>query len=122
MIRQFFITNKSGGMIFKYEKDIHTDINSLLVLTSSLYSINVISSKAVNRSVSRQTVHFRNTVITIFKTITGTAFIFVADSPVTTLFDEVYAHYCSFVTKNPFYSVEMPINCAKFQPHVLFSD
>lgn len=120
MIEQFFIINKSGGMIFKHEREGKTEMNSLLILTSSLYSIGLMSSRMADRPVNNQVVYLRNRVITMFKTVTSTTFVFVADRPVDVLFERVYAHYCEYVTRNPFYSVEMPINCARFRPHLLF--
>lgn len=124
MVEQFFIVNKSGGMIFKHEREDkdNADINSHLILTSSLYSINLISSKVTNKLMGNQVIYFRKRVITIFKAVTGTMFIFVAEKPVDVLFEKVYGHYCDYVTKNPFYCMEMPINCTKFQPQLLFDD
>ncbi|CAD25387.1 hypothetical protein [Encephalitozoon cuniculi GB-M1] len=119
-VEQFFIINKSGGMVFKYEREGETEINSLLILTSSLYSVSVILTKTIDGPVPRLVVYFRNRVITIFRTTTGTSFVFVADRPVDALFERIYSHYCQYVTRNPFHSPEMPIQCSKFKPHLMF--
>ncbi|AFN83113.1 transport protein particle complex subunit [Encephalitozoon romaleae SJ-2008] len=122
VVEQLFIINKSGGMVFKYEREENTDINSFLILTSSLYSVSVILSKVMDNPASRQVVYFRNRTISIFRTITGLVFVFVADKPADALFERVYSHYCKYVTRDPFYSPEMPIQCSKFRPHLLFEN
>ncbi|KAG5860014.1 Sybindin-like protein [Encephalitozoon hellem] len=120
VVEQFFIINKSGGMVFKYEREEKTDINSLLILTSSLYSVSVMLSKVMDKPAPKQVVYFKNRAISIFRTITGLVFVFVADEPADNLFERVYYHYCKYVTRDPFYSPEMPIQCSKFRPHILF--
>ncbi|ADM11626.1 transport protein particle complex subunit [Encephalitozoon intestinalis ATCC 50506] len=120
LVEQFFIINKSGGMVYKYEREGETSINSLLILTSSLYSVSVILSRIMGKSAAKQTIRLQNRVITVFRTITNMVFVFVADEPVDSLFEKVYSHYCKYVTRNPFHSPEMPIQCSKFKPHLLF--
>lgn len=122
VVEQFFIINRSGGMIFKYEREENTDINSFLILTSSLYSVSVILSKIMDKPASRQVIYFRNRTISIFRAITGLVFVFVADKPADALFERVYSHYCKYVTRDPFHSSEMPIQCSKFRPHLLFDN
>lgn len=120
VVEQFFIINRSGGMVFKYEREAETEINSLLVLTSSLYSVSAMLSGMVPSPMARQAIYFRSRVITIFRTVTGTTFVFVADKPADSLFERVYSHYCEYVTRNPFHCPEMPIQCSRFLPHLLF--
>lgn len=120
MISQFFIINKSGGMIYSYEKTRKTDLNTLLILTSSLHSIFHISAQTCDRNPICQTIYLKNSVITFFRTRTNTSFVFVSDKKVKEIFERVYAHYCEYVLRNPFYELEMPINCQKFQPAKYF--
>ncbi|KAM0671655.1 subunit of transport protein particle complex [Ordospora colligata] len=120
-VDQFFIINRSGGMVFRYEKGDSTEINNLLVLTSSLYSTCMISSKISGRSTSKQIIHFENRTISIFKTFSSTMFVFVGEKVSDQTFSRVYTHYCEYVTRNPFHTPEMPINCSKFKPHLIFN-
>ncbi|KAH9411302.1 putative sybindin-like protein [Ordospora pajunii] len=121
-IDQFFIINKSGGMVFRYEKRGCTEINNLLVLTSSLYSTCMISSKITGRPTSKQVIYFKNRTISIFKTFSSTMFVFVGKKVSDLAFSRVYAHYCEYVTRNPFHNPEMPIHCSKFKPHLFFDE
>lgn len=128
-VEQFFIVNKSGGMIYNYEKNPSADTNSLLVLTSVIHSLNELSRNVFKLSEMVQTVSMRNRDLCVFRTLTNLTFIFVYDkeelSPRATprkLFELVFRHFCDYVMANPFYQIEMPINCAKFRPDKYFSN
>lgn len=126
MIEQFFIVNKSGGMIYKHEWVAQTDINSLLVLTSTLHSLNELSRNVLLTNAHFQSVAMGRSSIHMYRTLTGTLFIFVCSAepqgaeglPSSTqkAFESVYRHYCDFVMGSPFYQPGMPINCSKFRP------
>jgi trafficking protein particle complex subunit 4 len=120
MIHQFFIINRSGGMIYKYEAGKQSELNALLVLTSSLHSINHICTKVGEQQDARQIICFRTRVITVFRTVTNLTFVFVSDTRTAGLYEKVYQHYIDFVSKNPFYANEMPISCSKFRPETYF--
>ena len=59
--------------------------------------------------------------LTCFQSITGVRFLVITD-PNQTNIDEINAHiyllYSDYVMKNPFYTLEMPIRCAKFDAHM----
>lgn len=58
--------------------------------------------------------HFR---IQCFQTQTGTKFLLFTEPQqpnVDTMMKKIYELYADFVMKNPFYTVEMPIRCEKF--------
>lgn len=125
MIEQFFIVNKSGGMIYKYEHSRQTEINSLLILTSTLHSLNELSRNVLKTAAYSQTVEMQEMVIHIFRTLTNTMFIFVSkrtgrDDAIHRVFEDVYRHFCDYVLSNPFYQDSMPINCVKFRPDQFF--
>jgi hypothetical protein len=52
-----------------------------------------------------------------FQTLTGTKFLLITEPGqpnVDIIIRKVYELYADFVMKNPFYTVEMPIRCQKF--------
>lgn len=52
-----------------------------------------------------------------FQTVTGTKFLLLTEPQqpnVDTLIRRIYELYTDFVMKNPFYTIEMPIRCEKF--------
>ncbi|KAF2400454.1 Sybindin-like family protein [Trichodelitschia bisporula] len=58
--------------------------------------------------------HFR---LTCFQTLTGTKFLLLtepAQPNVDVVLKKIYELYADYVMKNPFYTVEMPIRCQKF--------
>jgi hypothetical protein len=62
-----------------------------------------------------QIIHFNNQVISVFKSKTGVSFVFVGEhSTPYPLFEKVCYLYCCYVLRNPFYVLEMPVNCEKF--------
>jgi hypothetical protein len=55
--------------------------------------------------------------LTCFQTLTGTKFLLFTEPMqpnVDVIIKRVYELYADFVMKNPFYTVEMPIRCQKF--------
>ena len=55
--------------------------------------------------------------MTCFQTLTGTKFLLFtepAQPNVDSVIKRIYELYADFVMKNPFYTVEMPIRCQKF--------
>lgn len=120
MVKQFFIVNKSGGMIYKYEKEAQEEINKLMVLTSTIHSLNEISRNVLSTDSYLQTVEIGDSTIYIYRTLTNILFIFVSDFHVQKIFEQVYSHFCDCVLSNPFYQPEMPINLCKFNPSKFF--
>ena len=62
--------------------------------------------------------HFR---LTCFQTFTGTKFLLFTEPHqpnVDVIIKKVYELYADYVTKNPFYQLEMPIRCEAFDRHL----
>lgn len=63
--------------------------------------------------------HFR---LTCFQTFTGTKFLLFTEPHqpnVDVIMKKVYELYADYVTKNPFYQLEMPIRCEAFDRHLM---
>jgi trafficking protein particle complex subunit 4 len=61
-----------------------------------------------------ESTHFR---ITCFQAATGVKFLLFTDPPqpnVDVMLRKIYELYSDYVMKNPFYTIEMPIRCEKF--------
>jgi hypothetical protein len=115
MISQFFIINKSGGMIYSYEKSTETDVNDLLVLTSTLHSINVITTELLKQHKDLQIIYNKKNVFSLYKTLTHLSFVFVGNKPISkSVFLKVLSLFCSYVSRNPFYCLDMPISHGLF--------
>lgn len=130
MIEQFFIVNKSGGMVYRYEATAETDVNTLLILTSTLHSLNELSRNVLGTTAFSQVVEMAKRSIYVYRALTGMVFIFVykygaqesgKHIDLRCVFENVYRHFCDFVLSNPFYPDNMPINCSKFKPEQFFT-
>ncbi len=124
MVEQFFIINKAGGMIYKYTKSTENKINSLIILASTIHSLNELTRNIFDIYDFSQVIEMKNINIYIYRTLTNTMFVFSVSkeykTPVFEIFKNVYKHYCDSVLINPFYQLEMPINCKKFNPEKYF--
>ncbi|KAI4290985.1 trafficking protein particle complex subunit 4 [Pancytospora philotis] len=129
MVEQFFIINSSGGMIYKHEAAPTEDVNSALILTSTLHSINEMTRSVFQTKARTQVVQMERTGIHLFRTLTNLMFVFVvrqeAQQPAAAekpgiIFPSVYRHFCDCVMANPFYKLHLPICCAKFKPEQFF--
>lgn len=120
MISQFFIVNKSGGMIYSYLADSGVETNQLLVLASMISSINEIGCSLFKPGSYHHEIIMNKQEIHIYRTLTGMLFVFVATKMPSNLFLLVYKHYCEYVLCNPLYQLEMPISCSKFNPKQFF--
>jgi trafficking protein particle complex subunit 4 len=130
------IINKAGGLV--YNREFHAGMaqlnsNDLLVLAGTFHGVHAITrnivppalNPAVNTSSQNfpiratgievvESSHFR---LNCFQTQTGTKFLLItepAQPNVDVIIKKVYELYADFVMKNPFYTVEMPIRCQKF--------
>lgn len=122
MIKQFYIVNKSGGMIYKYEQVSDPDVNNLLILTSTIHSLNEISRNVLKTDYYSQIIGFEAHSIYIYRTITNLMFIFVSDSPLNQQFQKIYSHFCDCVLSNPFYQLDMPVGFKKFNPEQFLAE
>ena len=120
------IINKAGGLV--YNRTFHSGLNALntndlLVLAGTFHGIHAISKNLSPTSPpkystgieSLQTSRF---LLSCYQTPTGTKFLLFTE-PVQNNTDMIlrktYELYADFVMKNPFYSLEMPIRCEKFE-------
>lgn len=131
------IVNKAGGLV--YNREFHTGLsklssNDLLILAGTFHGVHAITRSLIPSSLLPssnpsapqnfpqrptglevlESAHFR---LTCFQTLTGTKFLLFtepAQPNVDSVIKRVYELYADFVMKNPFYTVEMPIRCQKF--------
>jgi hypothetical protein len=133
------IINKAGGLV--YTREFSTGLaklqsNDLLILAGTFHSVHAITRGLVPTTLSPQNTSAQvatnnfplrpsgievlestNFRLTCFQTLTGTKFLLFtepAQPNVDTVVRKVYEIYADFVMKNPFYTVEMPIRCQKF--------
>ncbi|TID17357.1 TRS23 Transport protein particle (TRAPP) complex subunit [Venturia nashicola] len=138
------IINKAGGLVYNrtFHPGLNTlSSNDLLILAGTFHGVHAITASLIPHSLhpsnnlppstSQNTAsqnfpvkatglevlessHFR---LTCFQTLTGTKFLLFtepAQPNVDMVIKRVYELYADFVMKNPFYTVEMPVRCAKF--------
>ncbi|KAF2146541.1 uncharacterized protein K452DRAFT_262401 [Aplosporella prunicola CBS 121167] len=136
------IINKAGGLV--YNREFHPGLNKLpsndlLVLAGTFHGVHAITRSLTPASLLPdrnalptstgtlpslrpqpsglevlETAKFR---LLCFQTLTGTKFLLFTEptQPNTdAIIRRIYELYADFVTKNPFYTVEMPIRCEKF--------
>ncbi|OSS49496.1 hypothetical protein B5807_05823 [Epicoccum nigrum] len=135
------IVSKSGGLI--YNREFHTGLSKLtsndyLILAGSFHGMHAITSQLSpapriphitpqnnmlapspfpNRPTGIEVMESSHFRLQCFQTQTGTKFLLVTEPQqpnVDTMIKKVYELYADFVMKNPFYTVEMPIRCEKF--------
>ncbi|PSN59343.1 Sybindin-like protein [Corynespora cassiicola Philippines] len=137
-----FIISKSGGLI--YNREFHSGLsklssNDLLMVAGSFHGMHAItkqlcpappapaSTPSNNASLAPtpflnrptglevlETSHFR---MQCFQTLTGVKFLLFTEPQqpnIDSMMRRIYELYADFVMKNPFYTVEMPIRCEKF--------
>lgn len=125
MIMQLFVINKSGGMIYAFERSKTIHINGLMVLTSTLHSVSTMFDSINNETLrldSTQVFYFKKHIITYYRTATGTSFVFVGREPAHKWIKDVYRMYVDYVSKDPFYIAEMPIKSGNFKPELLLEE
>lgn len=134
------IINKAGGLI--YNRDFHPGLqklnsNDLLILAGTFHGVHAITRQLLPASARQpdppssypgvknfpsrptglevlETSHFR---LSCFQTQTGIKFLLFtepAQANVEVIVKKCYELYADFVMKNPFYTLEMPIRCQKF--------
>lgn len=112
------IMNKSGGLIYTTDKQ--AEDNILMVISSSIQSLNEITRNSLSTDYFYQAVEYETRKMHIFRTATGFTFIFIIsgktqNNPVHT-YSRVYRHFCEVVLADPFYCLEMPITNPNFHP------
>lgn len=118
MIDNLLIVNKSGGLIY-FSKLLQNE-NYMMVLGSTIQSLNQISSSVMKTETSFSFVEYQNKSIGTFRTLTGISFIFICDKvdlkSLKTVFFRIYRDYANIVLADPFYTIEMPIQNKGFDP------
>ncbi|KAF2109494.1 cis-golgi transport protein particle complex subunit [Lophiotrema nucula] len=135
-----FVISKAGGLI--YNREFHTGMSKLssndyLMLAGSFHGMHAITkqlcpappvaadkanstlapSPFINRASGLEvleTSHFR---MQCFQTQTGVKFLLFTEPQqpnMDAMVKKIYELYADYVMKNPFYTVEMPIRCEKF--------
>lgn len=137
-----FIISKAGGLI--YNREFHSGLtkltsNDYLMLAGSFHGMHAITkqlcpvppvpanpasiapSLAPSPFASRpsglevlESTHFR---MQCFQTLTGVKFLLFTEPQqpnIDSMMRRIYELYSDFVMKNPFYTIEMPIRCEKF--------
>lgn len=93
--------------------------NEKIILSSMFHSLHAIGAQLspTNKSSGIEILDTETFRLQCFQTITGMKFVVVADSTTPNLdqfLRKLYELYADFATKNPFYSMEMPIRCELF--------
>lgn len=135
MIFSLLIINKAGGLI--YNREFHTGLsklssNDLLILAGTFHSVHAITRRLCPSALAPQKATPTNFPIqpsglevlesgsfrlNCFLTHTGVKFLLItepAQPNIEVLTKRVYEIYVDFVMRNPFYTIEMPIRCQKF--------
>ncbi|KAI4209852.1 MAG: hypothetical protein LQ351_007270 [Letrouitia transgressa] len=129
-IYALIIINKAGGLI--YNRDFSSPLNKLssndyLVLAGTFHGVHAITRSLTPSPISAtvprnhltglevlESSHFR---LTCFQTPTGTKFLLFTEPHqpnCDAIVGKCYEFFADYVTKNPFYSLEMPIRCEEF--------
>ncbi|KAF2460055.1 sybindin-like family protein [Lineolata rhizophorae] len=135
------VINKAGGLI--YNREFHPGLtklssNDLLILAGTFHGVHAITRNinpagapqvpgGNNPNLPPNPMSYQPTGIEVlessnfrlqcFQTVTGTKFLLLTEPQqpnVDTTMRRIYELYSDFVMKNPFYTVEMPIRCEKF--------
>jgi len=137
VVFSLFIINKAGGLIFS--REFHSGLaqlksNDLLILAGTFHGVHAITRGLApallqpSAAPSLQSFPVRSSGIEVIEsshfrlychqTQTGTKFLLITEPGqpnVENIMRRVYELYADFVMKNPFYTVEMPIRCQKFE-------
>lgn len=133
VVYSLVIINKAGGLV--YNRDFNNalnkvSVNDLLVLAGTFHGVHAITKSLTPSSLGipsnqrtgievLESSHFR---LTCFQTFTGTKFLLFTEPHqpnVDVIIRKVYELYADYVTKNPFYQLEMPIRCEAFDRHLM---
>ncbi|KAF1975831.1 Sybindin-like protein [Bimuria novae-zelandiae CBS 107.79] len=138
-----FIISKSGGLIYNREFHAglqKLNSNDLLMLAGSFHGMHAITkslcpnppvppppsstnaaslapSPFTHRATGLEVLETSQFRMQCFQTLTGIKFLLFTEPQqpnIDTMMKKIYELYADFVMKNPFYTVEMPIRCEKF--------
>ncbi|KAF2836244.1 Sybindin-like family protein [Patellaria atrata CBS 101060] len=127
------IINKAGGLI--YNREFHSGLNKLssndlLILAGTFHGVHAITrsltphrwlpeseSSPAGKATGIEVLESSTFRMQCFQTITGTKFLLFTEPHqpnIDAILRRIYELYADYVMKNPFYTVEMPIRCEKF--------
>lgn len=123
------IINKSGGLVFN--RTFHSGLatltgNDYLVLAGTFHGVNAIArnlspTTRLRDSTGVESVMTTRFLLTCFETATGTKFLLFSEPAQQNsdmILKKCYELFADYVMKNPFYNLEMPIRCEKFDKAV----
>nr|AFK47344.1 unknown [Medicago truncatula] len=120
-IYSLYIINKSGGLIYykNYGSAGRMDTNDTLRVASLWHSMHAISQQLspVSGCSGIELLQADTFDLHCFQSLTGTKFFAVCEpgtQQIESLLKYVYELYTDYVLKNPFYEIEMPIQCELF--------
>mmetsp|Transcript_30755 Transcript_30755/g.67354 ORF Transcript_30755/g.67354 Transcript_30755/m.67354 type:complete len:142 (-) Transcript_30755:170-595(-) len=118
-----YINNKAGGLIFQRDFSpaaAKLDVNEHLRLASTFNGLALILRQLspVRGSSGMELLEADGFILQSFDTLTGLKFFVTAEpetkQPLEVFLREVYMLYSDYVLKNPFYEMDMPIHCDRF--------
>lgn len=120
-VYSLYIINKAGGLIFQksFEFAELQSSDSLVVLGGLFYGLHTISSEIspLSDSSGIQELESCDFKLYCLDTATMTKFFIVCSpslSGARSILSEIYELYADYVLKNPFYVIDQPIRCEKF--------
>lgn len=122
--KSLFILNKAGGLIYHrdFQEDVQKlgDSNDYLVIAGTFHSVHALTSRISpngGKSSGLLVMEMGDSALHCFQTLTGVKILILTELNqlnIDTLSNQVYRLYADYVMKNPFYTLDMPIRCAKF--------
>mmetsp|Transcript_1207 Transcript_1207/g.2629 ORF Transcript_1207/g.2629 Transcript_1207/m.2629 type:complete len:135 (-) Transcript_1207:128-532(-) len=120
-----FIVNKAGGLIYTrhFSAENQLNVNDCLRLASTFHSMHAIAGRLTPAGAPTgiETVEADTFRLQCFQTPTGIKFIMLSEPMVSnldSLLRQIYSLYSDYVLKNPFYELDMPIQCELFNVKV----
>lgn len=125
-VKSIYILNKAGGLIF--QRDFGDSLNKLdsndyLVIAGTLHSVHAITTRIspVAGSSGLTVMETPSFSLHIFQSQTGIKFMILTDRQqygIDSIASRIHQLYSDYVMKNPFYTLEMPIRCEKFDRYL----
>lgn len=122
--KSIFILNKAGGLIYHrdFQEDVQKlgDSNDYLVIAGTFHSVHALTSRISpngSKSSGLQVMEMADSALHCFQTLTGVKFLILTELNqlnIDVITNQIYRLYADFVMKNPFYTLDMPIRCVKF--------
>lgn len=117
-----YIINKSGGLI--YALNTNQDINVDMVVSSYIHTMYAhildLNLTQEPETIVPLTITMKRNVLTIYRTLTNYTIVFLSDKSIECkVFQKIYEIFCDYALKDPFYTIEMPINTKKFSENIV---